>query len=118
IIFYWTPPHFWSLALLKQGEYGRVGMPMLPNVAGEDETRKQILLYTVMLVAVSMLLLPFGMGLIYFIGALILGVWFLRLALMLMMNPSKALARQTFFFSIWYMAGIFFVMAIDRLILG
>ena len=118
IIFYWTPPHFWSLALLKQGEYGRVGMPMLPNVAGEDETRKQILLYTVMLVAVSMLLLPFGMGLIYFIGALILGVWFLRLALMLMMNPSKALARKTFFFSIWYMAGIFFVMAIDRPILG
>lgn len=118
IIFYWTPPHFWSLALLKQGEYGRVGMPMLPNVAGEDETRKQILLYTVMLVAVSMLLLPFGMGLIYFIGALILGLWFLRLALMLMLNPSKALARKTFFYSIWYMAGIFFVMAIDRLILG
>jgi protoheme IX farnesyltransferase len=118
IIFYWTPPHFWSLALLKQGEYGRVGMPMLPNVAGEDETRKQILLYTVMLVAVSMLLLPFGMGLIYFVGALGLGLWFLRLALQLLLNPSKALARRTFFFSIWYMAGIFFIMSLDRLILG
>lgn len=118
IIFYWTPPHFWSLALLKQGEYGRAGMPMLPNVAGEDETRKQIVLYTVMLVAVSMLLLPFGMSWIYFAGALGLGVWFLKLALQLLMNPSKGLARRTFFFSIWYMAGIFFAMSLDRLVLG
>lgn len=118
IIFYWTPPHFWSLALLKQGEYGRVGMPMLPNVAGEDETRKQIALYTVMLVAVSMLLLPFGMGWIYLVGALVLGGWFLKFAVQLLMNPSKGLARRTFFFSIWYMAGIFFAMSLDRLILG
>jgi protoheme IX farnesyltransferase len=118
IIFYWTPPHFWSLALLKQGEYGRVGMPMLPNVAGENETRRQILLYTVMLVAVSLLLLPFGMGWIYFIGAISLGLWFLKLALQLLMNPSKALARRTFFYSIWYLAGIFMIMSIDRLILG
>lgn len=118
IIFYWTPPHFWSLALLKQGEYGRVGMPMLPNVAGEEETRKQILLYTVMLVAVSMLLLPFGMGWIYFASALGLGIWFLKLALQLLMNPSKGLARRTFFFSIWYMAGIFMAMSLDRLMLA
>jgi heme o synthase len=118
IIFYWTPPHFWSLALLKQGEYGRVGMPMLPNVAGEDETRKQIALYTVMLVAVSMLLLPFGMGWIYFIAALALGVRFLQLAFQLLLNPSKGLARRTFFYSIWYLAGIFMAMSLDRLILG
>jgi protoheme IX farnesyltransferase len=118
IVFYWTPPHFWSLALLKQGEYGRVGMPMLPNVAGEDETRKQIVLYTVMLVAVSMLLQPFGMSWIYFVGALALGGWFLKLAIQLLINPSKALARKTFFYSIWYMAGIFFVMSLDRLVLG
>lgn len=118
IIFYWTPPHFWSLALLKQGEYGRVGMPMLPNVAGEEETRKQIALYTVMLVAVSMLLLPFGMGWIYFIAALALGVRFLQLAFQLLLNPTKGLARRTFFFSIWYLAGVFMAMSLDRLVLA
>jgi protoheme IX farnesyltransferase len=118
IIFYWTPPHFWALALLKQGEYGRVHVPMLPVVAGEEETRRQILLYTIMLVAVSLLLVPFGMSLIYFAGALILGGWFLRLAWKLLTDPSKALARKTFFYSIWYVAGLFAVMVTDRLILG
>ena len=118
LIFYWTPPHFWSLALLKQGEYGRAGVPMLPNVSGEEETRKQIVLYTVMMVAVSLLLQPFGMSWIYLIAAVLLGGWFLRLALVLLMNPSKAQARKTFFFSIWYVAGIFLAMSVDRLILG
>ena len=118
IIFYWTPPHFWSLALLKQGEYGRVGVPMLPNVNGEEDTRKQIVLYTIMMVAVSLLLLPFGMGWIYLVGSVALGGWFLKLALQLLMNPSKALARKTFFFSIWYLAGIFLVMSIDALVLS
>lgn len=118
LIFYWTPPHFWSLALLKQGEYGRVGLPMLPNVSGEEETRRQIVLYTVMMVAVSLLLMPFGMSWIYLAAALLLGGRFLQLALKLLMNPSKALARKTFFFSIWYVAGIFLAMSIDRLVLG
>ncbi len=118
IIFYWTPPHFWSLALLKQGEYGRAGVPMLPNVSGEEETRKQIVLYTVMMVAVSLLLQPFGMGWIYLVSAVLLGGWFLKLALSLLANPSKALARRTFFFSIWYVAGIFLAMSIDSLLLG
>lgn len=118
IIFYWTPPHFWSLALLKQGEYGRAGLPMLPNVSGEDETRKQIVLYTIMMVAVSLLLQPFGMGWIYLISAVVLGGIFLQRALVLLMNPSKAAARRTFFYSIWYVAGIFLAMSIDRFILG
>ena len=118
LIFYWTPPHFWSLALLKQGEYGRVGVPMLPNVSGEDETRKQIMLYTIMMVAVSLLLQPFGMGWIYLISAVLLGGWFIKLALQLLMNPSKSLARRTFFFSIWYVAGIFLAMSVDALVLG
>lgn len=118
LIFYWTPPHFWSLALLKQGEYGRAGVPMLPNVSGEDETRKQIVLYTVMMVAVSLLLQPFGMSWIYLVSAVLLGGWFLRLALQLLMDPTKARARKTFFFSIWYVAGIFLAMSVDRLILG
>lgn len=118
LIFYWTPPHFWSLALLKQGEYGRVGVPMLPNVSGEEETRKQIVLYTVMMVAISLLLQPFGMGWIYLVSAVVLGAWFLRLALQLLTDPSKARARKTFFFSIWYVAGIFLAMSVDRVILG
>lgn len=118
IIFYWTPPHFWSLALLKQGEYGRAGLPMLPNVSGEEETRKQIVLYTVMMVAVSLLLQPFGMGWIYLISAVVLGGIFLRRTLVLLMNPSKAAARRTFFYSIWYVAGIFLAMSVDRFILA
>lgn len=118
IIFYWTPPHFWSLALLKQGEYGRVFVPMLPVVAGEAYTRQQIVLYTIMLVAVSLMLIPFGMSWIYMLGAIILSGWFLKLALQLLMHPSKALARRTFFFSIWYVAVLFAAMATDRILLG
>jgi len=118
IIFYWTPPHFWALALLKQGEYGRVGVPMLPVVSGEQETRKQIFLYTILLTAVSLLLVPFGMSWIYFAGALLLCGYFLYLAWRLLMDPSKELARKTFFYSIWFVAGIFAVMVSDRLILG
>lgn len=118
IIFYWTPPHFWALALLKQGEYGRVGVPMLPVVSGEQETRKQIFLYTILLTAVSLLLVPFGMSWIYFGGALVLCGYFLYLAWRLLQDPSKELARKTFFFSLWFVAGLFAVMVSDRLILG
>jgi protoheme IX farnesyltransferase len=118
IIFYWTPPHFWALALLKQGEYGRVGVPMLPVVSGEMETRRQIFMYTIMLAAVSLLLAPFGMSWIYLLGAIVLGGWFLKLAWQLLTDPSKALARKTFFYSIWYVAGLFAVMVTDRLVLG
>jgi protoheme IX farnesyltransferase len=118
IIFYWTPPHFWALSLLKQGEYGRVGVPMLPVVAGEEETRRQVFLYTILLAAVSLLLVPFGMGWIYFAGALILGGYFLYLAWGLLREPSKPKARKTFFYSIWYLAALFAVMVSDRLILS
>jgi protoheme IX farnesyltransferase len=118
IIFYWTPPHFWALSLLKQGEYGRVGVPMLPVVAGEEETRRQVFLYTILLVAVSLLLTPFGMSWMYLAGAVALGGWFLRLAWRLLTDPSKAAARTTFFYSIWYLAGLFAVMVADRLVLS
>jgi len=118
IIFYWTPPHFWALSLLKQGDYGRVGVPMLPVVAGEEETRRQVFLYTILLSAVTLLLVPFGMGWIYFLGAVVLGGYFLYLAWKLLRNPSKARARNTFFYSLWYLAGLFAVMVTDRLVLG
>ena len=118
IIFYWTPPHFWALALLKQGEYGRVNVPMLPVVAGEEATRRQIFLYTVLLSAVSLLLVPFGMGWIYLIGVLALNAVFLWYAWLLLTEPSKARARQTFFYSLWYLALLYVVLVADRIVLG
>ncbi|MBA2277175.1 MAG: protoheme IX farnesyltransferase [Chloroflexia bacterium] len=118
IIYYWTPPHFWALALLKQGEYGRVGVPMLPVVAGEAETQRQILLYTVLLTAVALLLAPLGMSWLYLAGAVALNGYFLWLAVQLRRQPSRARARRTFFYSLWYLALLFAVMVADRLILA
>jgi protoheme IX farnesyltransferase len=118
LIYYWTPPHFWALALLKQGEYGRAAVPMLPVVAGEAETRRQVLLYTLVMAAVSLLLIPFGMGWIYLATALLLNGVFIGLAVELYRRPSKRLARQVFFYSLWYLALIFSAMVLDRLALG
>jgi protoheme IX farnesyltransferase len=118
IIYYWTPPHFWALALLKQGEYGRAAVPMLPNVRGEEETRWQVLLYTIMLAAVSLMLAPFGMDWIYLAGAAALNALFVWYAVRLYRSPSKALARRMFFYSLWYLALIFAAMVADRIILA
>jgi protoheme IX farnesyltransferase len=118
VIFFWTPPHFWALALLKQGEYGRAAVPMLPVVAGERETRRQMLVYTAVLTAVCLLLVPFGLGVLYVVAALALNGIFLGLALRLWQAPSKQLARQTFFYSLWYLALLFGAMVADRLMLA
>ena len=118
IVYYWTPPHFWALALLKQGEYGRADVPMLPNVAGEEETRRQMMLYTVLLTAVSLLLTPFGFSWIYGVSALVLSGIFLYYAFQLLRRPTKATARQTFFYSMWFIFLLFAAMVADRLILG
>src|SRR4030065_1640026 len=76
VIFVWTPPHFWALALVRRNAYARAGVPMLPVIRGEKETRWQIFLYTVELVALTLLLPLFGLGSsIYFVGAVILGLW-------------------------------------------
>src|SRR5690606_15072876 len=76
IVFFWTPPHFWALALVKQKDYGKVGVPMAPNVWGERETLRQMLIYTWILVAVTILPIGFGeLGLFYGISAAALGVW-------------------------------------------
>lgn len=117
VIFYWTPPHFWALALLKQGEYGRVNVPMLPVVAGEEATRRQIFLYTVLLSAVSLLLVPFGTGWIYLVGVVALNAAFLWYAWLLLTDPSKARARQTFFYSLWYLALFYVVLVVDQIVL-
>ena len=118
IVFAWTPPHFWALALLKQGEYTRAAVPMLPVVRGELETRRQILFYTVILAVGCVALTPFGLGWIYLAGALVLNGLFLAYAVLLYRKPSKRAARQMFFYSLWYLAGIFAVAVIDRVLLG
>jgi heme o synthase len=117
IIYYWTPPHFWALALLKQGEYDRAGVPMLPVVAGEQETRRQILLYAIVLSSVTLLLAPW-LGEIYLVSAIALDAIFLGLAWRLFKTGSKRLARQTFFYSLWYLALLFAAMVVDRIALG
>jgi heme o synthase len=117
VIFYWTPPHFWALALFKRGDYEKARVPMFPEIYGDAETRRHILLYTVMLVIVSVF--PFAlqfMGLFYLICALILGGIFLLRGWQLSTNPSDQAARRVFFFSLWYLAFIFLAMVIDRMV--
>jgi heme o synthase len=118
LIYYWTPPHSWALALLKRGDYGRAEVPMLPVIAGERETRQQIVLYTMLMIAVSFLLMPFGLDEIYFASAIVLNAIFLILALQLYRTGSQHFARLTFFYSLWYLALIFAAMVVDRMVLG
>ncbi len=123
IIFLWTPPHFWALALYKQGDYGAAGIPMLPNVAGEPATKFQILLYSVILVGTT--LLPVALhqsGWIYGIVATVTGIGFVYLAARLYSAPDKLamkkLARQLFTYSLSYLAVIFFALLVDHLALA
>jgi protoheme IX farnesyltransferase len=117
IIFYWTPPHFWALSLLIQKDYEKAGVPMLPVVMGERETRKQIFLYSLLLLAVTLVLFMIhAMGYIYLIGALILGGILLYMAIRLLLDDSKKWARTLFWYSNCYLAVIFAVMVIDRVI--
>jgi protoheme IX farnesyltransferase len=115
IIFAWTPPHFWALALYRREEYARAGLPMLPVTHGEAYTRLQVLLYTVLLFAVSMLPVATGMGgVVYLAGATLLGARFIRYGWRLWRAYSDALARETFRFSIWYLSLLFAVMLCDH----
>jgi protoheme IX farnesyltransferase len=117
IIFVWTPPHFWALALYRAEDYARAGLPMLPVTHGNEFTRLQILLYTLVLFAAS--LLPFiqGMsGFVYLVAAVALGARFITLTLRLWRSYSEALARRTFRYSIWYLAWLFAALLIDHYI--
>jgi heme o synthase len=117
IIFTWTPPHFWSLALYKNDEYKEAGIPMLPVVAGSLVTRKYILAYTIALVAVSILPLLIGMfGVIYGVGALALGAKFLESSYRLYKEYSETQARKNFKFSLLYLFLLFVLMVADRAI--
>lgn len=115
IIFTWTPPHFWSLALYKHDEYKDAGIPMLPVVAGNEVTRKYILAYTIALVIVSVIPLAIGMlGIIYGVGMAVLGAKFLEYSYALYKEYSEALARKNFKFSLLYLFLLFTLMIIDR----
>jgi heme o synthase len=114
IVFFWTPPHFWALSLLMKGEYERVGVPMLPVVRGEAETRRQILLYSVLLFAVTQL--PFcagGLGLVYLGSSLALGGWFIWLAVRLSRSGERRDALRLYLSSLLYLALLFAAMVAD-----
>jgi protoheme IX farnesyltransferase len=115
IIFAWTPPHFWALALYRRAEYAKVGMPMLPVTHGEEFTRLHILLYTMILFAVALLPYGHGMsGLIYLVSTLILNAIFMAYAIGLYRNYSDALARRTFRYSILYLTLLFAALLVDH----
>jgi heme o synthase len=117
IVFLWTPPHFWALALYRQNDYARVGVPMLPVVAGRRATQNQILAYTVLLVAATLLPLATGeVGLVYGAVALGLGGVFLGYALRLWRRDRDILAMRTFRFSILYLFVLFSGLVADRLV--
>ncbi len=115
IIFLWTPPHFWALALYRVEDYRRSGLPMLPVTHGSDFTRLNVLLYTLVLFAAT--LLPFVIrmsGWLYLVSAVVLGGWFIAYGIMLWRDYSDALARKTFRFSILYLSLLFAALLVDH----
>jgi protoheme IX farnesyltransferase len=115
IIFLWTPPHFWALALYRSEDYARAGLPMLPVTHGNAYTRLQILLYTLVLFAATLLPYLHGMsGPLYLAAALLLGGGFIALAWRLWREYSDALARRTFRFSIWHLSLLFAALLLDH----
>jgi protoheme IX farnesyltransferase len=117
LIFLWTPPHFWALALMAELDYGRAKIPMLPNVRGARHTKIEIFIYTIVLVAMSLALTPLHiMGLWYFVPAAILGAIFLWDAWKMLNGPTKPLARVLFKYSLIYLALMCAAMVLDRVI--
>jgi len=117
IVFFWTPPHFWALSLLMKDEYARAGIPMLPVVRGETETRRQILLYTVLLYAVTQL--PFcagAFGIEYLLASMTLGGAFIYCAIRLQRSADRRWALRTYLFSLAYLALLFIAMPLDGLV--
>ena len=114
IVFYWTPPHFWTLSLLMKDEYAKVSVPMMPVVRGERETRRQILLYTLLLYAISQL--PFcagAFGGFYLAASMVLGLAFIGGALWLYRSAERRVALRLYLFSLAYLALLFSAMVVD-----
>jgi protoheme IX farnesyltransferase len=115
IVFYWTPPHFWALSLLMKDEYARANVPMLPVVRGEVETRKQILLYSLLLYAITQL--PFcagGFGAFYLVASVTLGGAFVAAAVVLYRRADRKSALRLYLFSLLYLALLFAAMVVDQ----
>jgi heme o synthase len=113
IVFFWTPPHFWALSLLMKDDYAKAGIPMLPVVRGEAETRRQIMLYTVLLYAVTQL--PFcagGLGVAYLVPSMLLGAVFIYFSYRLLRAADRTWALRTYLFSLAYLALLFLAIAI------
>ncbi len=117
IIFFWTPPHFWALALYKEGEYAKVGVPMLPVVSGAAETRRQIVLYSFVLVPLTLVPWALGFtGIVYGLPAAVLGIVFLGGALRVAWTKTEKAARDLFAYSILYLFLLFALIIADALL--
>jgi protoheme IX farnesyltransferase len=114
IVFFWTPPHFWALSLLIKDDYARTGVPMMPVVKGEPATRRLILGYSILLVAITTIPVATGLlGLPYLATALALGVGFVGLSARLVLRPSRRAALRLYLSSLAYLALLFLAMALD-----
>ena len=118
IVFFWTPPHFWALALYRHSDYAKANVPMLPVTAGIPATKRQILVYTILLVAVSLSPLYAGAGPAYGIGAALLGANFLRHAIRVLTTEEPRLAMRMFGFSILYLFILFALLVVDHFTQG
>jgi len=117
VIFMWTPPHFWALALVRRKDYARAGVPMLPVIRGEVETRRQIFIYTLELVGLTLFLPLFGLGgSIYLIGAVLLGAWLMMAAWRVWRQGGNKLAWKMYRYSSMYLAFLFVVLMVDALL--
>jgi heme o synthase len=117
IVFFWTPPHFWALALILRPDYEAAGVPMLPNVRGDAETARQIVLWTLVLVGVSLLPAAAGLaGPLYLASAAVLGAAFVMSSLRLVRQPDPARARRTFSYSMLYLALLLGAMVVDAVV--
>lgn len=119
IVFYWTPPHFWALALIRQKDYANAGVPMLPVVSGDEATKRQIMLYSIQMVVLTLLLVPLQMmGWIYLVSAVVLGALFLRDAWKVWKIGTTQLTWRLYKYSLLYLFLLFVAMLVDRLVLG
>jgi len=118
IVFYWTPPHSWALALLVNADYTRANVPMMPVARGEEVTRKQILLYAIQLLIISLFPPLLGtLSWIYALSALVLGIGLIRIAVILIREKDGATARKAYKYSTAYLAFLFMAMLLDALLL-